>query len=41
MFTSDIMSYNSFNNSGYFMNMINTDVYKRQIESQFISLLSA
>ena len=24
MFTSDIMSYNSFNNSGYFMNMINT-----------------
>lgn len=24
MFTSDIMSYNSFNNSGYFMNMMNT-----------------
>lgn len=24
MFTSDIMSYNSFNNAGYFMNMINT-----------------
>ena len=24
MFTSDIMSFNSFNNSGYFMNMINT-----------------
>lgn len=24
MFTSDIMAYNSFNNSGYFMNMINT-----------------
>ncbi len=24
MFTTDIMSYNSFNNSGYFMNMINT-----------------
>ena len=24
MFSSDIMAYNSFNNSGYFMNMINT-----------------